>query len=67
MKNIEAQKRKITIEFGSDEFLDSFHAMLNVIQEERELMDKRHKRIITMFMQDIKIYQDNKICKTKKI
>ncbi len=61
MKDTKIPKKIITIEFGSDEFLDSFHAMWNVIREERDLMHERHNRILDMFMQDIKLYKDEEL------
>lgn len=54
MKNTHAPKRTITLEFGSDEFLDAFHVALRMIKEEREAMEARHNRILEVFMQDIK-------------
>ncbi len=51
-----APKRTITIEFGSEDFLNAFHATLFMINEEREAMQKRHNRLIEMFMQDIRNY-----------
>ena len=67
MKNIEAPKRKITIEFGSDDFLDAFHATLCMINTEREAMQERHNKLIQMFMQDINNYTlDKFIAKNDK-
>jgi hypothetical protein len=52
-----APKRQLLIEFGSDEFLDTFQAVLLVIKEEREAMEKRHNNLIDIFMQDIEIFK----------
>ena len=49
-----APKRTITLEFGSDEFLDAFNVALRMIKEEREAMEARHNRILEVFMQGIK-------------
>lgn len=46
MKNIKAPKKTITLEFGSDEFLDSFHATLLIINSECESMQARHNKMI---------------------
>ena len=55
-----APKRKIVLEFGSDEFLDAFHSALHVMKEEREAMEKRHNNILDVFMQDIEMFKNDK-------
>jgi hypothetical protein len=52
-----ALKRQLLIEFGSDEFLDIFQAVLRVIKEEREAMEKRHNNLIDFFTKDIEMYK----------
>lgn len=53
-------KKRVTIEFGSDDFLDALHSFLHLLREEREAMEKRHRKIMNMFMQDIKLYKEEK-------
>jgi hypothetical protein len=52
-----APKRQLLIEFGSDEYLDTFQSVLLVIKEEREAMEKRHNNLIDIFMQDIEMFK----------
>ena len=62
-----APKKKIILEFGSDEFLDAFHSVLRAIKEEKEAMEKRHNNLLEIFMQDIKCFKvEKKNNKSKK-